>query len=215
MKFDLSNLRIPKLVNKEYHRCPDPKTKAEKANPFWPNVIRGGTGVLGLLEYGYQTNRGCLWEEKTIKIEDALRLMRIRVDGDQAQLSLPQVSSEYGSYGSETVYARELTDEGTIKDGLFPSLAVRVRAYLDKKPAPEGQCAFDPWNTDYTHYSGIRVTPFTRRNKLYALVYLYKVHYEWDDKSSLGVYIGHEFVSPLEADGDGYKLGKKRYNPHA
>jgi hypothetical protein len=118
-------------------------------------------------------------------------------------------------YNSEKVYTVELKDTDTIENRLFPTLGVRARFYLDKKPEPEPQIAMDQWNSDYSYYSGIYVTPFRQRRKLYALVSFYKVHYEWGDKSSFGAYICHEFVSPLEADGDGYKLGKKRFNPHA
>ena len=214
MKFDLSNLRIPKLV-REYYRCPDPKTKADRANPFFPNVVRGGDNMVGLMENTFQVNRGVLWEENTIKIEDALSLLRIYVEGDRVQLVIPKIESQMCIYNSEKVYTVELKDTYTIKEGLFPSLGIRARFYLDKKPKPEPQCAVDQWNSDFSYYSGIRVTPFRQRRKLYALVSLYKVNYEWCDKSSFGVYICHEFVSPLEADGDGYKLGKKRYNPHA
>lgn len=213
MKFDLSNLRIPKINNDWL--VPERKTASDRTNPFFPNVGRGGSGVIGLCENTFQCNRGILWEEHTIKIEDALKLLRIFVEDDRVQLIIPKIESQMCIYNSEEVYTIELKDTGTIENRLFPSLGVRARFYLDKKPKPEPQLAMDQWNSDYSYYSGIRVTPFRQRRKLYALVSFYKVHYEWCDKSSFGVYICHELVSPLEADGDGFKLGKKRYNPHA
>lgn len=75
MKFDLSNLRIPKITG--VWSVPKRKTASDRSNPFFPNVVRGGSGIIGLAENTFQCNRGGLWEEYTIKIEDALALLRM------------------------------------------------------------------------------------------------------------------------------------------
>ena len=177
-------------------------------NPYWPNCCRNGSGAAGLGECTRQINRGTLYNYRTVKIADALKNLRIRFGKGSVSMYIPGVSSEYPYDADDNRVTIERLRTYTKHAGIGPlMLAIEVELYLDTKPAPKPQFILDNFNSDFTHYQGILVAPFMQRGKRYALVSLYKLWFDWNDKSSYGAPMCHEFVTDLVKTGNYYRLG--------
>ena len=173
---------------------PERKTRRDKLNRYWPNVSYLGAGVVGLAEFTAQFNKDSARKKRII---DALRNLRVRITKDKVFLKVPNV--RFYDFYLNLRYTGELYDS-TEWDGNEANVGVRCIFYTVKYHwrDVDTQCILDQYNRDYSYYSGLGLTVHRRDDgTYYATVLLFKVHYDWDEKSSYGHYIGHEFEADL------------------
>ena len=173
---------------------PERKTRRDKLNRYWPNVSYLGAGVVGMAECTAQVNKV---EARKKRIIDALRTLRVRITKNKVSLKVPNV--RFYDFYLNLRYTGELYDS-TEWDGTEANVAVRGIFYTGKYHwrDVDTQCILDQYNRDYSYYSGLGLTVRRRDDgTYYANVFLFKVHYDWDEKSSYGYYIGHEFEADL------------------
>ncbi len=173
---------------------PERKTRRDKLNRYWPNVSYRGAGVVGLAECTAQVNKDSARKKRII---DALRDLRVRITKDKVFLKVPNV--QFYDFYLNLRYTYELYDSREW-DGNEANVGVRCIFYTGKYHwrDVDTQCILDQYNRDYSYYSGLGLTVHRKADgTYYATVFLYKVHYDWDDKSSYGYYIGHEFEADL------------------
>lgn len=178
-------------LTKDLHYTPPVrKTRRDKLNRFWPNVRYLGAGIVGLAEYSRQVDKG---DACKIRIREALRNLTVRVTDSKVFLTVPKVHV-YAFYSGEK-YTSELYDHDEW-DGSTANVGVRCILYTGNYEWRDVDVLpiLDQYNQDYSYYSGLGLTIHRRPDKsYYANVFLYKIHYAWDDKSSYGYCIGHEF----------------------
>ncbi len=173
---------------------PERKTRRDKLNRYWPNVLYPGAGVVGLAECTAQVNKDSARKKRII---DALRNLRVRITKDKVFLKVPNV--QFYDFYLNLRYTGELHDSNEW-DGNETNVGVRCIFYTGKYHwrDVDTQCILDQYNRDYSYYSGLGLTVHKRDDgTYYATVFLFKVHYEWNDKSSYGYHIGHEFEADL------------------
>ena len=174
---------------------PERKTRRDKLNRYWPNVSYLGAGVVGLAECTAQVvNKDSARKKRII---DALRDLRVRITKDKVFLKVPNV--RFYDFYINLRYTDELYDSNKW-DGNEANVGVRCIFYTGKYHwrNVDTQCILDMHNCDYSYYSGLGLTVHRRADgTYYATVFLFKVHYEWEEKSSYGYYIGHEFEADL------------------
>ena len=173
---------------------PERKTHRDKLNRYWPNVSYLGAGVVGLAECTAQVNKV---EARKKRIIDALRDLRVRITKDKVFLKVPNV--QFYDFYLNLRYTGELYDSNEW-DGNEANVGVRCIFYTGKYRwrDVDTQCILDQFNRDYSYYSGLGLTVRRRDDgTYYATVFLFKVHYVWDDNSSYGYHIGHEFEADL------------------
>ena len=173
---------------------PTRETRRDKLNRYWPNVKYFGAGVVGLAECTYQINKPHVCKVRTIT---ALKNLRVRVTKNKVFLKIPGVRF-YDVYLNFR-YTDELRDS-TEWDGNEANVGVRSIFYTGKYHwrDVDTKCILDTHNRDYSYYSGLGLTVHRRDDgTYYATVFLFKVHYVWNDKSSYGYTVGHEFEAEL------------------
>ena len=174
---------------------PERKTRRDKLNRYWPNVSYLGAGVVGLAECTAQVvNKDSARKKRII---DALRDLRVKITKDKVFLKVPNV--QFYDFYLNLRYTDELYDSNKW-DGNEAKVGVRCIFYTGKYHwrNVDTQCILDMHNCDYSYYSGLGLTVHRRADgTYYATVFLFKVHYEWEEKSSYGYYIGHEFEADL------------------
>jgi len=166
----------------------------DKLNRYWPNVLYPGAGVVGLAECTAQVNKDSARKKRII---DALRDLRVRITKDKVFLKVPNV--QFYDFYLNLRYTGELFDSSDW-NGREARVGVRAVFYTGKYHwrDVDVRCVLDQYNSDYSYYSGLGLTVRRRKDGMYyATVFLFKVHYEWSDKSSYGYYIGHEFEADL------------------
>lgn len=173
---------------------PERKTRRDKLNRYWPNVAYLGAGVVGLAECTAQVNKDSARKKRII---DALRDLRVRITKDKVFLKVPNV--QFYDFYLNLRYTDDLNDSNKWV-GNEANVGVRCIFYIGKYHwrDVDTQCIMDNHNRDYSYYSSLGLTVHRRADgTYYATVFLYKVHYAWDDKSSYGYPIGHEFEADL------------------
>lgn len=173
---------------------PTRETRRDKLNRYWPNVKYLGDGIVGLAECTYQINKPDVRKVRTIT---ALKSLRIRVTKNKVFMKIPGV--RFYDFYLNLKYTDDLNDS-TEWDGNEANVGVRCIFYTGNYHwrAVDTQCILDRYNRDYSYYSGLGVTVHRRDDgTYYATVLLFKVHYEWNYKSSYGCYVGHEFEADL------------------
>jgi len=173
---------------------PTRETRRDKLNRYWPNVKYFGAGVVGLAECTYQMNKPDVRKVRTIT---ALKNLRIQVTKDKVFLKIPNV--RFYDFYINLGYTGELCDSAAW-NGNEANVGVRGIFYTGNYHwrSVDTQCVLDNHNRDYSYYSGLGLTVHRGEDgTYYATVFLFKVHYAWEDKSSYGYYIGHEFEADL------------------
>lgn len=173
---------------------PERLTRRDKLNRYWPNVLYPGAGVVGLAECTAQVNKGSARKKRII---DALRDLRVFISKKKVFLKVPKV--HFYDFYFNLKYTDELFDSDDW-NGREARVGVRAVFYTGKYHwrDVDVRCVLDQHNSDYSYYSGLGLTVRRRDNgTYYAEVFLFKVHYVWNDKSSYGYHIGHEFKADL------------------
>jgi hypothetical protein len=174
---------------------PERKTRRDKLNRYWPNVAYLGAGVVGLAECTAQAfNKDSARNKRII---DALRNLRVKITKDKVFLKVPNV--RFYDFYLNLRYTDDLNDSNKWY-GNEANVGVRCIFYTGKYHWRDAdtQCILDQYNRDYSYYSGLGLTVHRKADgTYYATVFLFKVHYDWDDKSSYGYPIGHEFETDL------------------
>ena len=173
---------------------PERKTRRDKLNRYWPNVAYLGAGVVGLAECTAQVNKDSARKKRII---DALRDLRVKITKDKVFLKVPNV--RFYDFYLNLRYIDDLNDSNKW-DGNESNVGVRCIFYIGKYHwrDVDTQCIMDNHNRDYSYYSSLGLTVHRRADgTYYATVFLFKIHYAWDDKSSYGYPIGHEFEADL------------------
>lgn len=194
------------------NRCwmlPSPRTDDDKRNPYWPNHVHAGNGFIGLGECTRQLNRGIFDEHCTVKIDDALKNLRIRIGKRIVSMSIPGVRTEFPFFDGMKPRTDKVWAHAKLSDSKFPYLVVNtVNLYWgQKRPAAQQLFVLDQFNTDFSFYPSLVLILFKKRGNWFALVSMSKTWFEWNDKSSYGASISHEFVTNLVKTGHYYRLG--------
>lgn len=186
----------------------EPETEAEKSFRYWPNYYRGGGQAVGLFESTYILNRGCLWEDRYMRIEDALRKARVTIDDDKITLTVPGVHTVCKSMGEP--YESDVFKSDSW-NGHKADLSVRIYLYQSENPPTERQTyrsgTDDSYDNDFSFYDGLCMQLVRSGGKLKSLVSLFKVWFNYNQFSTYGWSVGHEFNTELVKEPDGsYRL---------
>ena len=187
---------------------PKKRTPRERVNRYWPNVVYKGCGAVGLGENTRTLNRGLLHTAYKIRICDAIRNMRIWVGNTSLDMKIDGVTA-YEDY-FKTTCTETLQDSGRW-NGNYGTAVIRAIFHIGPYSFrfEDLNSTFEPRNDDYSFYTGIGVTVRRVHDAYRATVFLFKIQYEWTDKSSYGCFVGHEFERPLVGNpAKGMRLGE-------
>lgn len=201
---------------KNVHRYPgsailyikEPETSEEKSYRYWPNYYRGGGQPVGLFESTYILNRGPLWEDRYMRIEDALRKARVTIDDGRTTLTVPGAHTV--CQGIDEPYESDVFKSDSW-NGHKADLSVRIYLYQSDNPPTERQIyqsgRDDYFNNDFSFYNGLCMQIVQSGGKLKSLVSLFKIWFHFSQFSTYGWSVGHEFNTELVKEPDGsYRL---------